>query len=384
MSARSGSGRRVLLAHNVERHGWGGMARLSESLHTALEPFGWNTEYFTSNDMETIKSPRLRRYSFAWFARRHARLAFLRGQPYDIVNVHEPVGAAMVVGKSALGNPAVVTMSYGVEKRYWELRLDTSVEGPERATIKERFSAPLLWQWQAGLALRKSDHVLCSNEQDRTYLQTRMNVDGGKVTRVVPGAGPEFSSVAPRRDFHRPCTKVVFPGTWIQRKGIRQLVEAFTVLAARHPVLQLGVLGAGCPESRVLADFPADLHSRIKVYPPLSHEGCAEVFLDYDIFLLPSFFEGTPLTLIEGMYTAIPVITTATAGMKDVIEDGQNGLLVAPGSATGIVRAVETMLADAALRERCGRQGFADATQKYTWRTAAETVHNVYSSLLRA
>jgi glycosyltransferase involved in cell wall biosynthesis len=82
------------------------------------------------------------------------------------------------------------------------------------------------------------------------------------------------------------------------------------------------------------------------------------------------------------MYTGIPVITTATAGMKDVIEDGQNGLLIPPGNAGEIVRAVERLIADASLRERLGRQAFADATRKYTWQAAAEVVNDVYSGVL--
>jgi len=281
-----------------------------------------------------------------------------------------------------MGGPAVVTMSYGIERRYWELRLRGEVGVPELPTFKERVSFPLLSLWQSQLTLRKADHVLCSNEEDRAFLENRMHLDCKKISRIVPGAGSEFSSAAPRRLYDRPCTKMLYPGTWIQRKGIRQLVEAFSVLAFRHPALQLGVLGAGIPVLRVLADFPEPLRSRVAVLPPLSHSDCAEVLLEYDIFLLPSFFEGTPLTLIEGMYTGIPVITTATAGMKDVIEDGQNGLLIPPGNAGEIVRAVERLMADASLRERLGRQAFADATRKYTWQAAAEVVNDVYSGVL--
>ncbi len=359
------------------------MARLSESLHTALEAFGWETEYFTADDVKEVGSPRLRRHAFTWYARRHARMAFLQGKPYSIINVHEPAGAAIVLGTSRLGGPALVAMSYGVEQRYWELRLRRDVGGPEPPTLKERIAVPLLSLWQSRLTLRKVDRVLCSNEEDRAFLESRLHLDRSRITRIVPGAGPEFSSAASRRLYDRTCTRLLFSGSWIERKGIRQLIEAFPVLAFKHPDLQLGVLGAGVPTSQVHAEFPESLHSRIDVLPPLSHKECAEVLLDYDIYLLPSFFEGTPLTLIEAMYTGIPVITTATAGMKDVVEDGQNGLLIAPGNSAGIVAAVERLMMDANLRERLGRQGFADATSKYTWRAAAETVDNLYSGLLQ-
>jgi glycosyltransferase involved in cell wall biosynthesis len=275
-------------------------------------------------------------------------------------------------------------MSYGVERRYWELRLRRNPPGPEPPGWKSRLFFPAASLWQSRLTLRRADHVFCSSEEDRIFLADRFHLDPGKITRVVPGAGREFSAVANRRIYDRPCKRVLFFGTWIERKGIRQVIEAFSVLAGRLPSLQLGILGAGMPASSVLADFPASLHSRITVHPPLSHPECAEALLDYDLFLLPSFFEGTPLALIEAMGTGMPVVTTATSGMKDVVEDGRNGLLVAPGNSREIVRSIESLMSDSSLRRRLGEQAAEDAARKYTWRAAAELVDGTYSSLLKS
>jgi glycosyltransferase involved in cell wall biosynthesis len=373
--------RRVLVAHNAIRHGWGGMARMMESLHTALESFGWETEYFTADDMPAAGSNRFRRYAFPWYARRHARKAFLAGRPYDVINIHEPSGAAVVLGRSRIGGAAVVVMSHGVEQRYWELRLRKDPPGPEPPGWKTRVLFPVTSLWQSRLTLCRADHVLCLNEEDKNFLATRFQLDPEKITRVFPGTGPEFSGVASRRSYERACTRLLFSGTWIERKGIRQVIEAFTVLAARHPSMRLGILGPGVPESRVLADFPESLHSKITVFPPLSHAECAEVLLDHDVFILPSFFEGTPLALIEAMCTGIPVITTATCGMKDVVEDGQNGLLIAPGDHEQIIRSVELLLSDPVLRRRLGRQASLDVSHKYTWQAAAELVNAAYCGL---
>jgi glycosyltransferase involved in cell wall biosynthesis len=103
--------------------------------------------------------------------------------------------------------------------------------------------------------------------------------------------------------------------------------------------------------------------------------------LNYDIFLLPSFFEGTPLALIEAMCSGLPVITTATCGMKDVVEDGQNGLLITQGNSGQIVSSVELLMSDSSLRQRLGQQASSDATRRFTWRAAAELANAAYSSL---
>jgi glycosyltransferase involved in cell wall biosynthesis len=376
--------KRVLVAHNVRRGHWGGMARMMESIHAELESFGWKTAYFTADDIPASGSQRFRRYAFPWYARRCAREAFLRGEPYEIINIHEPSGAAVVFGKSRMGGPAVVAMSHGVEQRYWELRLRKAPPSPDPPTWKTRVLFPATSLWQSRLTLRRANHVFCLNEEDRIFLVNRFHLHPEGITRVFPGADSEFSAVANRRTYNRPCNRVLFSGTWIERKGIRQVIEALSVLAGRHPSIQLGILGAGSPASSVLADFPESLHSRIAVHPPLSHADCAEVLLDYDVFLLPSFFEGTPLALIEAMCSGMPVITAATCGMRDVVEDGRNGLLIAPGNSGEVVRAVELLMTDSSLRRRLGEQAAQDVTRRYTWRAAAELVDAAYSSLLES
>jgi hypothetical protein len=96
-----------------------------------------------------------------------------------------------------------------------------SCDGP-----RAKSTFPLLSLWQSRLKLRNADHRLCSNEEDRKFLESRLHLDRGKITRLVPGAGPGFSGVAPRRIYNRRCTKMLFPGSWIDRKGIRQVGDS--------------------------------------------------------------------------------------------------------------------------------------------------------------
>jgi glycosyltransferase involved in cell wall biosynthesis len=360
------------------------MARLIENMHAALEPYGWQVDYFTADDMAGVGSRRTQRFAFPWYLRCHVRNAFLRGEPYSIVNVHEPAGAALVVARERLGYPAIVAMAYGVIQHYWEIRLDKTLGMDDPPGLKERITFPLLYLWQSRMTLQRADHIFFNNPQDRGYIESRMGVDGDRITHVFSGAGKEFTAAAPRRAYARKCTKLLFFGTWIKRKGIRQVVAAFVELAARHGDLQLGILGAGMPATGVLADFPEPLRSRITVLPPMSHPECAEVLLDYDIMLLPSFFEGTPLALIEAMCTGIPAITTNTAGMSDVVQNGINGILVDPGNEGQIIRAVEQLCADAEMRQRLGRRASQDASSRYTWQALGALVHQAYSNLLES
>ena len=110
----------------------------------------------------------------------------------------------------------------------------------------------------------------------------------------------------------------------------------------------------------------------------------AAAFAEADLFLLPSLFEGTPLTLIQAMMSGLPVITTATCGMKDVVADQQNGVLVPIRSPQALVTAIDALLANQSLRARLGRAARAEARARYTWHRSAEPVLRAYETVMRA
>jgi len=80
----------------------------------------------------------------------------------------------------------------------------------------------------------------------------------------------------------------------------------------------------------------------------------ATLMLAADVFVLPSFFEGQPLSLLQAMALGVACVTTNCCGQKDLIEDGESGLLVAPGDAEALAGAVEGLLVDSRLRDRLG------------------------------
>ena len=101
---------------------------------------------------------------------------------------------------------------------------------------------------------------------------------------------------------------------------------------------------------------------------------------DAGIFVLPSLFEGTPLTLIEAMWSGLPIVTTATAGMKDVVSDGRTGLLVPPADPGALAAALDRLITDGQLRRRLGTEAHAVASHEYTWDNAAATFATAYQA----
>jgi glycosyltransferase involved in cell wall biosynthesis len=106
------------------------------------------------------------------------------------------------------------------------------------------------------------------------------------------------------------------------------------------------------------------------------------IYADMDVVTLTSINEGTPVTLIEGLAAARPVVATRVGGVADVVEHERTGLLVPGGDVDGCARAVLRLLADPGLGERFGREGRERALVRYGSQRLVDDVRRLYLELL--
>lgn len=358
------------------------MSRLMGFIHDRVEAAGHEVDYLCSDDVPAAWAGWFgRRIAFPIAVRSRAVEAAMSGRPYDIVNVHEPSAAPVTFGRRGTAAPAIVVTSHGLERRAWELAKEEGRLGREAPGWRTRITYPVSGLWPGELALRRADHVLCLNDEDRSVLVDRYGRSPQSVTRVFPGADVVYARAADRRDYGG-ATRLLFAGTWRKNKGIEDLVSAFVVLAARHPDLTLHVVGAGVPAAVVRDRFPEGVRSRVRCETPVDEAAMAASFSHADVFVLPSLFEGTPLTLMQAMMSGLPIVTTATCGMKDVVADQQTGLLVPIRSPAVLAAAVDRLVGDRALRERLGRAARSHSVPRYQWDRVAEPVIRAYEALI--
>jgi glycosyltransferase involved in cell wall biosynthesis len=365
---------RILVAHLVSAARSGGMSRLMGRAHDLLEANGHEVQYLTADDVKPAMRGRLGRLAFQFLVWRTAKAAANRGRPFDIINVHEPHGAMVASFRAGLGNASVVVMTHGVERRGWEVAL---AHGPSRPPLRTRLVYPLTSLPFSRVALRRADRVICLNLQDREFLDRRFGIDPARVTPVTPGADPIFGAAAVTREYDR-VERLLFAGTWLPRKGVSELVEAFNTLVREGRNIHLDILGAGVSEGDILSAFSAEAAPRVRVLGGGDDAMMSRAMVEADVFMLPSLFEGTPLTLIEAMWSGLPVITTRTAGMQDVVSHERSGLLVAPGDGAALAGAIRRLIDEPGLRRAIGTEAHSVATTQYTWRNAAATFELVY------
>jgi glycosyltransferase involved in cell wall biosynthesis len=373
---------RILVAHNVPRRRNGGMSRMMGFIHDAVEAEGHTVEFLCSDDLPQLLSGKLSRISFPLMVFRYVRSRAREGLPYDIVNVHEPSAAFVIMGSAFAGRPTIVVTTYGIERRGWTILKEDLRTGRQHVKASTRITHPLLTLTQSAFGLRYADHVFCANYEDRKYLVEHLGRPAGSVTCIRPGADSCFADAARHREYGR-ASKLIFAGTWIERKGIQDLVTAFSQLAQKYTALSMTVLGGGVADDAIMSSFPDRLRPRILCRHAKDDREAAQVFADADLFVLPSLFEGTPLTLIEAMASGLPIVTTATCGMRDIIRDSENGLLVPTRSPKSIVDAVDRLLRSTEMRTKLGRSARADALASYSWAQAAEPVKDAYRRIAR-
>ena len=150
-----------------------------------------------------------------------------------------------------------------------------------------------------------------------------------------------FTSFAVRRHLARPQGRVL---------SCRGLSVASKSRSRRVPDHR----GLHCLEEAVKALFAPEVRDRVSAIPFVARAEMPSLYAKNDIFVFPSLVEGMPLTLLEAMATAMPVVTTNVCGMADVVENGVNGVLIPPADANALAEAIERLCHSAELRKRLG------------------------------
>jgi glycosyltransferase involved in cell wall biosynthesis len=174
---------------------------------------------------------------------------------------------------------------------------------------------------------------------------------------------------------------------WIGRmtaiKNTDVVLQAFAALRARGVDAVLCLIGDG-PDRDPLERKAHDLGLMRNCLFLGYQEDVARFYAAFDVFLLASENEGTPVTTIEALAAGRPVVATRVGGVPDVVEDGLDGFLAEPRDADGLAERLERLARDPDLRERMGRAGRERVPPRYAVGRLVDDIDALYRSLLSA
>ena len=163
-------------------------------------------------------------------------------------------------------------------------------------------------------------------------------------------------------------------------KGFRELLEAATQLVEKLPKFVFLIAGEGPLRAKLEEEIKSrNLTGRVRLLGYQSD--LAELMKAADLFVLPSYREGTPRVISEAMAAGLPVVATRVDGIPEQVEHGVSGLLVEPRQVRPLVEAILELALDEGLRRRMGEAGRKRA-EAYSMDTMVAAIDQLYQELL--
>ncbi|HEY6538208.1 MAG TPA: glycosyltransferase family 4 protein [Candidatus Dormibacteraeota bacterium] len=293
------------------------------------------------------------------------KIRFLLDQErFDVVHLHEPLMPALPVTVLRTNGGGV---NVGTFHAY------------ARQNLGYYYGRPILRR-----LFRRLDACIAVSEPAKTFVSRYFPAD---YTVIPNGIDPEAFNprVPPAPGIARQGRRtILFLGRLEDRKGLATLLDAYSLLRQVRADCQLVVVGDGPLrrgyERRVEEEGIPDV--RFCGFVPEAEK--AGYLTAADIYCAPNTGkESFGVILLEAMASGRPVVATAIDGFRQVISDGQEGLLTPPRDEAGMAATLARLLDDDQLRRQMGERGRL-AAEGYAWPLVADRVLSVYESALRA
>jgi glycosyltransferase involved in cell wall biosynthesis len=213
---------------------------------------------------------------------------------------------------------------------------------------------------------QSSARILTASENTKRSLVQHFRVEPSRITVVAEGVD--------RIHQHTGKTytdeTVLFVGIDFARKGGPTLLHAFEAVRRRRPGAKLWIVG---PD-------PGEAREGVTWFGRVNREQLNSLFARATVFAMPSICEPFGLATIEAMSHGLPVIGTTVDAMEEIVDEGQNGFLVAPNDAVALAERLVQLLSDSALAKAMGSSGQARVSNYFLWE---HVVDRVEAALLR-
>ena len=177
--------------------------------------------------------------------------------------------------------------------------------------------------------------------------------------------------------------RLLFLGNLVDAKGIFDLLEVFATNRRRwHGRVKLTIGGNG--ENERLLSFIKDneLTDMVDFLGWVNGEQKEELFAENHVLILPSYIECLPMSILEAMGHAMPIISTPVGGIPEMVFPGDNGILFTPGDRQAMSAAIDCYLLNPALVRRHGDMSLRIAPRFYPYKIKAD-LRDIYSSILK-
>lgn len=311
----------------------------------------------------------------------------------DVVHCHTWYAHfAGIVSKLCYGTPLVITTHSLEPLRPWK-----------REQLGRGYDAS---SWVEKTAIEMADALIAVSEETKEDVLKHFNVDENKVKVIYNGINLQQyiqtseTSTLDAYGVDKDKPYVLFVGRITRQKGIIHLVNAIKYI---DPDTQI-VLCAGAPDTKEIGKEMEDAVNEVKktrdnviwIDKMVTKEEIIQLYSHADVFCCPSIYEPFGIINIEAMACNTAVVASAVGGIKEVVVDGETGILIpleqqteAPFEpidpdkfARDLANGVNKVIADKDLRESMAKKGRKRVEDYFDWVAIAKQVEELYRSLI--
>ncbi len=213
-------------------------------------------------------------------------------------------------------------------------------------------------------ALKRAERVIFQNPDNLNEFVQRGIVPSGKCA-LVNGSGVDISRYANTPLPNKSITFLTI-GRLLGEKGFREYAQAAQIIKSRYPGVTLQLLG---PEDSSPDGIPLNEVQNWHEQGWIEYLGSTDDVRHYlrncHIYVLPSYHEGMPRTVLEAMATGRPILTTDVPGCRETVTNGDNGYLVPKADAQALAERIIWFIENRAQWERMGKRSREIAEEKY-------------------
>lgn len=362
--------------HLITRLLKGGAERVVTDAVVGLDKYNFTVGYGAFYDQEQVdllngKNIRTKRFKLI----RHYNLLtalpavvsvarYLRRNDFDIVHTHST--EAGIIGRLAaasVGIPHVVHTVHGVPF------------ANDRNSALNKFVLAC-----EHTAAKRTDRIMVNADIiAEDYLDRGIGLQEQYTTIYIGVEIERFRRATPATDLPGERPRITMIGRLADGKGFNVMLDA--VESIRYDDFSVCLVGDGPLyefleseiESRGLSDT---------VFLTGYREDIPCILAASDIFVLPSFREGTPRVIIEAMASGLPVVATDIAGIPEQVNDEKSGYLIPPGNPSLLAERLDELLSDPEIRKNMGEKGYERAEQ-FSVESMLEEFNSLYQELLQ-
>ena len=282
---------------------------------------------------------------------------------YELINIQKEI-------------PLVTTIHHPITR-------DRRLALEAAATWKERLS---INRWHSFLRMQKKvapqlNRIVCPSNQSKADVIEELKVNEENIDVVLNGIDLD-SFTRDERVEQKPYRIITTASADVPLKGLKFLIEAMTEIIEEIPEAHLMVLGRAKKEGDIAKQISRlNLEEKISFRSGLSQSEVVSLYASSHICVIPSLYEGFGFGAGEAMACGLPLISTQSGGLKEVI--GQDAVIIEARSSKAIVKAVKDLFSNKEKQLALSRAGRKRMENEFNWMKAAEAYEEIYSKTIK-